>query len=112
MEDKEPIIDTLSDLFPDVLFIIIPIIIGIISNYISKSPNLKNLVEKSYKALSYIITFVIIACSLATIVAWIGFLNDKETIVTWIITIAIGIIIGFCWYLYIKSDKDYEFKDE
>jgi hypothetical protein len=69
MEDKELIIDTLSDLFSDLAFYIILLLIGLISNYISKSPNLKNLVEKSYKALSYIITFIIIACSLATIIA-------------------------------------------
>ena len=112
MDNKELIINTIADFLSDAAIYIILLIIGLLINYIWKSPKLKNIIEKSYKILSYIITFLIIISSLAAIFFWIIFLNDKESILAWIFSIAIGIIIGFCWYLYIKSDKDYEFKDE
>ena len=125
----------LIDIWADVITFAIFLILGTILNYIGNkynntvenkkktSPKFKKYYNKTgevaktwfeiiYRILSYIVLLFVITLSLGCIAFWIYWFIEKETITYCIFSIAIWLLIWYCWYLYIKSDKDYILKSE
>ena len=125
----------LIDIWADVITFAIFLILGTILNYIGNkynntvenkkktSPKFKKYYNKTgevaktsfeiiYRILSYIVLLFVITLSLGCITFWIYWFIEKETITYCIFSIAIWLLIWYCWYLYIKSDKDYKLKSE
>jgi predicted permease len=83
----------------------------VLVEFFKKYPKAKKWFELIYRILGYIILFFVFCWALISIGFWaISLIEGEEELMYGIFMIGIGILIGICWIIYIKSDKDYEFK--